>query len=338
LDRLNVTVAHSGSAPREEDLDFQRVQVPSFDIGGIWYQTGVNKLAADADVVITPLNVRALSNVWLATVSQPSRLIYWGHGLGQSRWANLVRAWMVRRASAAVFYSGEGREAFESFDIPSGKLFVAPNTQHVPNAGFDPTIERRSFLFVGRLQRRKRIDLLLRSFAEARDEIPDEVGVEIVGEGDVGQELKQLTRDLDIDHRTTFWGRIVDDTKLRRIFHRSLAYVSPRSVGLGVLHSFAYGVPVVTQLPLSQHGPEVRNIIDGETGILYDPERTSLSSILVRLSTGDSSLRLGRTAYEYYSTCRHIDQMVAGFWEALQFVEQQQDHKYRSRSDKMSSL
>jgi glycosyltransferase involved in cell wall biosynthesis len=315
-------ILHSGSNVESTSVAFEEEIVPKIEAGVVENQWISDKNLKRSDVIVAPINVRTLSNVWLGVTSHSQKLLYWGHGLGTSYIANRLRRWLFTRADGVILYGEEGHRKLESIGIPASKLFVAPNTIDVPNAGFDPETPRRSFLFVGRLQRRKRIDLLLRNFAKVQDDLPGEISIEIVGEGEIGSELKQLAKTLGISDRTTFWGRIVDDTKLKQIFHRSLAYVSPGHVGLGTLHSFAYGIPVVTQLPLSRHSPEVHNIDDGQTGILYNPKNTPLTSILVRFSTSDVSFQFGRAAYKYYNTHRRLDQMVSGFLDALNFIDE----------------
>jgi glycosyltransferase involved in cell wall biosynthesis len=315
-------ILHSGSKVATTSVAFEDEIVPKVEAGVLETQWISDKHLRQADVIVTPINVRTLSNVWLGIRPHSQKLLYWGHGLGTCFIANHVRRWLSARADGVILYGEEGHQKLETIGIPASKLFVAPNTIDVPNAEFDPETPRRSFLFVGRLQRRKRIDLLLRNFAKVQNDLPDEISVEIVGDGDIEAELKELALTLGISDRTIFWGRILDDTKLKQIFRRSLAYVSPGHVGLGTLHSFAYGVPVVTQLPLSRHSPEVYNINDGQTGILYHPKNTSLASILVRFSTSDVSSQYGRAAYEYYSTQRRLEQMVSGFLDALNSVNE----------------
>lgn len=317
---LQLTVLHTGAADYPREVEFKEIRVRQLEVGGLNYQCRLRKLVYDAAVVVLPLNVRGINNVLLTLGRQSYRVIYWGQGLGRSTWANHVRHWMVQRASAAVFYSEEGKNMFEALGVPSRKLFVAPNTLYVPNASFEPNIKRHTFLFIGRLQRRKRIDELLRAFAEVKEDLPRHVTVEIVGTGAIRKDLERLARHLGIRNSVTFWGRIVDHKQLKAICQRALAYVSPGAVGLGLLHSFAYGVPVVTRRN-GDHGPEVNNLTDGINGRFYEGTVSQLGVILKEITENPTiSRRLGESAFIHFKRERSLDKMVAGFREALDYT------------------
>lgn len=320
---FQITVAHSGNSG-DGTHQFQVERLPVIDFGAGHFQRRTIGLAREYDVVIARDSPRVLNSLLLA-VMHSSPLILWGHGLGTSMLAPLGRTiiqWMIRRADAAIFYGQNARQYYLDQGLPSEKLFVAPNTQKVENMGFNSDAQRSSFLFVGRLRPIKRIKDLLRAFAAIRITLPSTIGVEIVGEGPQRSVLKQLSKDLGIADRVTFHGAVFDDQKLKHIFQRSLAYVSPGHVGLGVLHSFAYGVPVVTRRSYV-HAPEYHNIEDGRTGFLYDGSVDSLADILQALAQEpDLSEEVGRRGFEHYRDKRQLDDMIEGFVDAIEWVTQ----------------
>lgn len=248
------------------------------------------------------------------------RVLFWGHGYGQHALVAPIRTALAKRADAIVCYSAGGRNAYIQHGVEPEKVFVAPNTIFVFNASIGPITGREAFTFVGRLSPRKRIHELLEAFARARDHLPRRVRIEIVGDGPMRAELENLARDLQIHRRVYFWGTQVDESFLRDLFHRSIAYVSPGSVGLSVVHSFAYGVPVVTRTDV-HHGPESENLEHGVNALLYSGGSEMLANQLVELASDPlRSYRLGANGYDHYVGNRSIDCAVAGFAAALRYV------------------
>jgi glycosyltransferase involved in cell wall biosynthesis len=119
------------------------------------------------------------------------------------------------------------------------------------------------FSYLGRLKRYKRIDLVMRAFAEAA--IPDAT-LEIAGAGDYRAELERLAQSLDLGVRARFLGRISEEDKvslLRRSW--ALAFASPKE-GWGItnLEAAACGTPVI-----ASDSPGLRDSVrHGETGYL----------------------------------------------------------------------
>lgn len=117
--------------------------------------------------------------------------------------------------------------------------------------------------YVGRLKKYKRVDLVIRAFAECA--VP-EARLEIAGAGDHRGALETLVDSLAVRHRVRFLGFVSEDEKralLRRAW--AVALASPKE-GWGItnLEAAACGTPVV-----ASNSPGLRESVrDGETGIL----------------------------------------------------------------------
>src|SRR5581483_10782340 len=89
-------------------------------------------------------------------------------------------------------------------------------------------------LFVGRLYRRKRVDVLLRAAAEARRRIP-ELDVRIVGSGPCASALHALARELSLDTTVTWLGD-VSRAALAEEYNRSALFCLPSvQEGFGIV-------------------------------------------------------------------------------------------------------
>jgi glycosyltransferase involved in cell wall biosynthesis len=101
-------------------------------------------------------------------------------------------------------------------------------------------------LFVGRLYRRKRVDVLLRAAAQARQNIPD-LEVRIVGNGPCAASLRRLARELRLDGTVTWLGDVTRST-LAEEYNRSDVFCLPsiqEGFGIVLLEAMAAGRPIV---------------------------------------------------------------------------------------------
>ncbi len=130
-----------------------------------------------------------------------------------------------------------------------------------------------NLLFVGRLVRRKGVDVLLNAAAHLRDD--PRLHVHIVGEGPERRALMDECRRLDLVSTVSFEGGVTS-LQVRQFFESCDALVLPAIVtesgeteGLGVvlLEAMGYGKPVIA----SSVGGITDIVIDGETGLLSPP-------------------------------------------------------------------
>jgi glycosyltransferase involved in cell wall biosynthesis len=123
------------------------------------------------------------------------------------------------------------------------------------------------FLYLGRLKKYKRVDVVIRAFAELN--VP-EATLEIAGTGDYRAQLEGLVNSLGINDRVSFLGFISEEAKLhllRRAWASTLA--SPKEGwGISNLEAAACATPVI-----AANSPGIReSVVDGETGFLVPPD------------------------------------------------------------------
>lgn len=320
-EHYDLTVLHSGKAVVTDDDCYRELIVPVRKVGPFFLQSGVLKEIRSGQyaVVVAMFDLRWFMNIVGAFLSGNTRYLYWGQIYTTNRLANFFRDRLMRSVDGVILYSGDFIDRIVSSGVPAAKLFVAQNTIHIDNHGVDWAVEKDSFIFSGRAQLRKRVSDLIRAFADVRDRLPENFVLNIVGAGPENDNLAALAAELDITDKVIFHGEIVRGDQLRPLFHRAIAYVSPGPVGLGVQHSFAYGVPVVTHRS-EPHGPEFGDLKHQQNAMIYDTF-DELKSILIELSTDRGlSEAMGRNAYEFYAENRTLAVMVRGFRSAIDNV------------------
>jgi glycosyltransferase involved in cell wall biosynthesis len=133
--------------------------------------------------------------------------------------------------------------------------------------------EQPMFVYLGRLKKYKRVDIVIRAFAGLN--LP-EATLEIAGSGDYRASLEGLVQSLHLGDRVKFLGFVAENQKvhlLRRAWASVLA--SPKEGwGISNLEAAACGTPVI-----AANSPGIReSVVDGETGFLVsqnDPEAMS---------------------------------------------------------------
>ncbi|MBN2538286.1 glycosyltransferase family 4 protein [candidate division WOR-3 bacterium] len=221
------------------------------------------------------------------------------HTAGSGIYRRLFRG-QLSRIHGRIAISNRARQAAEPYVpgdfriIPCGvdlKRF-RPGLEPMPGTG-GPRL-----LFVGRLDGRKGILVLLRALPEVLVRFPG-ARLDVVGTGPEEKRARALCRDLGIESAVRFCGRPTRDD-LPRWYAGAGVYCSPalggETLGIVLLEAMASGVPVVASR-IPGYDETVRT---GVEGILVPPgEPTPLADALVRVLTDtDLGGRLRRAGLE----------------------------------------
>jgi len=126
-------------------------------------------------------------------------------------------------------------------------------------------------LSVNRLDRAKRIDLLLEAAA-----LDSSLEVVIAGDGPDRERLEGLARDRGLDGRARFAGR-VSEQELAELYGRCLAvYYAPLDEDFGMVpfEAFLSEKPVLTT---TDAGGPLEVVADGRTGLVVSPDASELA-------------------------------------------------------------
>lgn len=150
----------------------------------------------------------------------------------------------------------------------------------------------RVVLFVGNLEPRKQVDVLLRAVAHARAQVPT-LRLLIVGSGesagveDQTPRLLRLSQELELDAAVQFTGRLGDSQLLDAYAAADVFALSSSSEaqGIVVLEAMASGLPVVA----TAVGGLLGTIENGRTGVLVESgDANGLGQRLAELLTDPS--------------------------------------------------
>jgi glycosyltransferase involved in cell wall biosynthesis len=293
-------------------------------LGGPLYlclQLGLVKWLEDWDpeILILEANPRYLVNRaairWMKHRSRP--VIGWGLGAPTIRGPmaslrRLVRENALRRFDLLIAYSSLGAEQYRSIGVPENRVLVAPNAvspSPPPLPERAPLVNRPArLLFVGRLQERKRVDLLLRACAQLETS-PD---LWVVGDGPARASLERLAR--DIYPRTNFAGS-QHGHALDWFFEKADLFVLPGTGGLAVQQAMAHGLPVI----VAEGDGTQNDLVAGDNGWLVPPtDQHSLTETLREALADPKGLKeMGVKSHRLVSERYNIDTMVDVFVKAL---------------------
>lgn len=279
------------------------------------------------DIIIHMQNIRIL-NLWALSLNpfRKYKLIQWGIGVSSSKglqkYPNKIskmRNFLSNFADSLIFYSEYPLSFFSNKNRK--KSFIAHNTIFNSHGIDTSGAEKDSFLFIGSINKRKGLDILLRSYKQYLEKGGTIAKLNIVGSGDesIVEKLKKYVSEQGLSSHVFFRGPLYEDTEKLEYFSDAIACVSPKQAGLSVLESFSYGVPFIC-FEDAISGGEHLNVISGFNGYRVSSDE-ELTEKLFEISTDkDKAQKLGQNAYQYYSKERSMDRMVEEFSKAIEYA------------------
>lgn len=206
---------------------------------------------------------------------------YLGAGSGESSWAGFsfvfipLLKYLLKRCDGVLSVNSNTIGFLNSHNMLAKGAVFAPtwpdyNVFDQGKASEDSVyvehfsdLSKRLLVSVGRLNKQKNIELLLRSLVL----IPD-VNLLVVGEGDARSSAQALVNDLELGGRVFFTGA-VEQVEIAEFLAAADLYVSPsltEGMSVALLEALAMGVPVVT----TPTGESKNIITNGKNGYVTE--------------------------------------------------------------------
>lgn len=215
-----------------------------------------------------------------------------------------LATWLLERPVPAVFrntptiaVSESTREDLVSRGMRADLIRVVNNGVDLDffSPGAEPRADRPRLLFLGRLKKYKRVDLVVDAVAQLAEEGVD-IELLIIGDGDQRRPLEARIRRLGIASRVRMQGFVGEQEKrtaLRQAWIHVLA--SPKEGwGISNLEAAACGTPSV-----ASDAPGLReSVVNGQTGLLVPHGDVPALAAAIASLLGDTALRerMGRQA------------------------------------------
>jgi len=280
----------------------------------------------EPDVLILEANPRYQSTPyviqWMKTKNKP--VLGWGLGVPEyhgflSDWRNRSRQKFLDSLNGIIAYSHKGAQQYIQAGFNPDQVYVATNatapapTTPPPERGTWNNARDPILLYVGRLQKRKRIDSLLRVCAMLPEKIQPQLW--IVGDGEIRQELETLAK--DVFPKTTFWGEKFGED-LSHLFSKADLFVLPGTGGLAVQQAMSFALPVI----VADGDGTQADLINSSNGWMVKPgdDQQLFQTIQTALSSPELLLSMGLAGYEIVKNKVNIENMVNVFVKACKDV------------------
>lgn len=205
--------------------------------------------------------------------------------------AHLSKVWQLLRRifypfADAVVIQTKNAESWARKFVPGKKVYRIPNPVKKPDC-FKPEVLKSSHRVVGmgRLNKVKGFDLLIKAYAKIEKSHPDWVLI-IIGEGEERKNLERLIEKLELQKKVILTGQIPEPTEF--FFQADLFVLSSRYEGFSnaLIEALACGIPVISFDCPSGPREIVRDQVDG---ILVSPEDVdALASAMDCLMSDDN--------------------------------------------------
>ena len=223
--------------------------------------------------------------------------IPWLNENGLSNWL-YKKIWgskILLNASLATAFTMTEIEQYKSMGVRSENIIHIPNGidcsefDNLPSKGafrrkYQIAEKSKVILFLGRIERTKGLDILVKAFADLSKE-PGNVLLVVVGPDDGYLSIiRKLVAKEGLESRVIFTGPLYDNDKLEAYVDADV-HVLPRArepFGLTLLEACACGTPVI----LSK-GCGIAHALDGRAGIAIDYNKDKLKDVLLYILTDD---------------------------------------------------
>lgn len=323
LKGYDILVIHSGS--EIENMAFKQLIVTECKFGPFL----LKKLPTlkHFDVVIQMQNIRFI-NTWLLSFNLIRRrcLIDWTIGTSTSKglskdisFLDKCRNFLSNYSKAVILYSDFAKSKYSLKN--QQKIFIANNTLYNPSTENLSFLDKDGFLFIGSLNKRKGIDVLLESFKNYLYTTKDPVikYLYIIGKGEMLKMVQEYIELSKLEKHIVLLGEVSDSEIKRTYFGKSIINISPNQAGLSVLESFSFGVPFMTK-ENAISGGEHLNIKNDYNGYLLKNDENLEDRMKYINNNIDEVKQMGQNAYKYYVEERDFKLMVNVFSQAIEFA------------------
>lgn len=144
-------------------------------------------------------------------------------------------------------------------------------------------------LSCSRLDPKNRYDLIILALPIILKKFPNVIWC-VIGKGVEEDKLQEMVTEKGLADHVIFVGEIYSETELTPWFLSSELFIHPAAVGLSLLHSFGYGLPLITNGNRHLHNPEYAAFENGLTGLNYiENNYEDLALMVIKLLEDDET-------------------------------------------------
>lgn len=313
-------------APQEELVDGVRIVRAGRQWSVHWraFLRYRKRLADHFDVVVDQINtIPFFTPLWAKVptvmfIHQLAREVWWYEsGFPLNRVGFIAEPWYLRayRDVPVITVSQSTKMDLEQLGF-RGSLTVIPEGLEALSQVVSHRPKEPAFLYAGRMSPSKRVDDVLRAFAQFCNWEP-QARLELLGDGPERyvQGLRELAGRLGVDERVRFLGRVSTLEKHRAMANAHMLLLASVREGWGlvVTEANAFGTPAVAY-DVAGLRDSIRN---GVTGLLVDPMPAAMAAGMIDLWRDQTQYRALSAAAQAWSRGFSFDESADRFGAAL---------------------
>lgn len=289
------------------------------------------------DIIVFQGNMRILSNIMYMLISKMRgiKVVWWGHGwtaAGNKIAFYFRRAIMKRLPELILLYTEKEKNEFVANGFCSQKVFGINNTIDTSEIdtllGYwnnewltefkkeNQLLNRKVILFCSRLTEKTELEKLFYSLTELVKEDKTMKAV-IVGDGPMLGNYKKMVHELSLHENVIFKGALFKESDLAPWFLSSDLFVYPGSIGLSLLHAFAYGLPVLTHDKETYQMPEYSYLVEKETGFTFKKNNINDLTVKIKEVLSSNNEEIRKNCYNVVRGKYSMEAMVENTIKAI---------------------
>lgn len=297
-----------------------------FSVNG--YERKIDEISPD--VVIVFLHLKDRVQIPLIHYCKRKRIpvIFWNKGVSSTDpdnpLKNIFYHHIHNSCDALLTYTPLTAAFFQKKNHK--KLFIAYNTVDCSDinkskykaAGLREKYgikENRVVLYVSRLKKTKRVDILLKALAGQPD-----IAVVVMGEGITSELESMFASASNLYYVGQKYGEEGNE-----IWAMGDVFSIPLSCGLGINEAIFWNMPIVTMK--GDQTPEIYYVKEGKTGYIAENEKDYKEKLLSLLNDNELLARMKEECRKEYEEEVSIDKMYKGFIDAVRYCRKEYRQK-----------
>lgn len=297
----------------------------------VWQQIPRQLLTEQALIIMSHENGLLKNNLLILhkqRYNNKVKLAFWGHGTnfqaqGKNNIRERLKAWTALQVDWWFAYTALSVDKIIGYGYPAQQITCLNNATDVgmlkvwqANISDDEKgklLQKLELhgthlaIFLGGLYREKRLDFLFAAADKIRDRLPD-FELLIIGDGPQSEMVRAFAK-------SRHWCRWAGARHSRaKVLYASLGRImlNPGAVGLGILDSFALGIPLLTT-NCNIHGPEISYLESGRNGFVVNNNLPEYTEMAVKMLCDDSLYQQFKKNCVLDSSKYDLEKMVHNF-------------------------
>ncbi len=204
----------------------------------------------------------------------------------------LIIKYIIEKSDFVTAISSDTKENTIKYFNPKKLIHIIPlpyekfKFKKIPRGDLGMKKHKFYLIAVGRLVERKGFKYLI----QAMENLPKEIELNLIGDGPLEKDLKDLTKGLDLNNRVHFLGFVSEEKKFQYLANSNLYVLSSLHEGFGIVlqEAMQVGLPIIA----TNHGGQIDILDKGENALLIKPKRSKEIEKSVLRICKDSNLRL----------------------------------------------